>query len=685
MSNSIKKTRTALSLVKARGNRWNKLDDPPLDPAQPVLNFASAPEMPVPFSDQDSSAPYNNISPSLPHKRKSAPSSPTYGHSSVPSSPKNPARDYKRARKDKKNAAKREVRSRDTVEELRHDISLTYDAIDEHRQTICELQSTIFELQEQVTHLSSELETARQIIRSQDQIHVQIQFKLCAAQEKCQKHEKRIHELNNDVQKYRARERRAKLNHPVHRLALQEDGVIPMSVRVTILDLVSLGTSFSKVKRTILVCAKLMDVDVGGSFSPRSVQRVVVEGFVAAKLQIMFEIWRNPSFSLLNDGTEVKRITTNAKLICFPKTIVYSPTGVQIRNEPLLRTLPVTSLKDHSSQTQFDDWIAMWKDFFDTFARASGIPTTANDWRQFLSQLKGLTTDHANDQKCLYWLFHEWKKTMERESRGADILATMDKEEVLEQLALDRISRHALDKSWAEMTLDERAAHKAQSWRDLCISIGNEGFKKLSAHEQRQIDMFFETGCWNHKSINAFKHGTVGVSSMWVDLGIPGPVSLVNKTNTAALEGATDAQEQRILASSSSGGIPICGYSGMLFNHPDEKKGLQHLHAYYFDIMAAARRVFAKTTSNRYASHGEAATELLVHRRHYLEFMADFVRPSKHNASLNHMEQNFVKGMKCYKTLTELAAFALYSQVNFSCWSCSFECYIDVFCLRFSS
>jgi hypothetical protein len=102
----------------------------------------------------------------------------------------------------------------------------------------------------------------------------------------------------------------------------------------------------------------------------------------------------------------------------------------------------------------------------------------------------------------------------------------------------------------------------------------------------------------------------------------------------------------------------------MMFNHADEKKGLQHTHRWYFQQFSTkAQRAFAKTCGNRYASHGVASTELICRRDTYIEFMKNYVRLSKAKAALNNMEANFVKGLECLYTVTELCAFALYSQV----------------------
>jgi hypothetical protein len=100
----------------------------------------------------------------------------------------------------------------------------------------------------------------------------------------------------------------------------------------------------------------------------------------------------------------------------------------------------------------------------------------------------------------------------------------------------------------------------------------------------------------------------------------------------------------------------------MLFNHWDEKKGLQDMHNWYFELLADSQRVFAKTCNTRYGSHGVAATQLICQKDAYILFVEQFVRLSKSRPGMNNMEANFVKGMRCVSTVTELCAYAIYSQ-----------------------
>jgi hypothetical protein len=364
----------------------------------------------------------------------------------------------------------------------------------------------------------------------------------------------------------------------------------------------------------------------------------------------------------MNDSTEVKRVTVNSKLVAFPQKAIYTAEGTKLIDEPVIRTLPATSLTGHTSAIQATDWYTIWRQFFDTWARINGVKFTVQDWRDFLRGLKGLITDHAADQMSLWKLFFEWKSMMEKEALGSQIIISMNTEELLDIFAKQRHAESRPAKPWELITDDEQAAERCSTWRQTCASVGEAAFDKLTPAEQSEFVTFFRAGCWNHKSINAFKNGTVGVSFFWKDHGLAGPVALINKTNTLALKGSSLEQEKRIIERSSSGGIAITGIAGMLFNNSDEKKGLQNLHRFYFQLIANAQRVFAKTSNNRYASHGEAATELIIRRDLYISFMEEVVSRSKSTPGLNNMEKNFVKGMRCLKTVAELAAFGLYSQ-----------------------
>lgn len=70
---------------------------------------------------------------------------------------------------------------------------------------------------------------------------------------------------------------------------LKEKGVITESACHMIRELVILNVPVNNISSVILVVAEAMGMDVNGSLHKRSVGRIVLEGLVAAKIQIVDE------------------------------------------------------------------------------------------------------------------------------------------------------------------------------------------------------------------------------------------------------------------------------------------------------------------------------------------------------------------------------------------------------------
>jgi hypothetical protein len=148
---------------------------------------------------------------------------------------------------------------------------------------------------------------------------------------------------------------------------------------------------------------------------------------------------------------------------------------------------------------------------FDVWARCFGVKITEDDWRDFLFKFQSFSSDHAADQNLLFEMFFDWKKMIDRRTRGEEALLDMSEDELLDAMATHTLARQGDSRPWDELSADEQASHRSACWRDLCMRAGEEAFQKLKPDEKRRIDRFFHPGCWNHKSINAFKRGTVGV------------------------------------------------------------------------------------------------------------------------------------------------------------------------------
>ncbi|KAG1736450.1 uncharacterized protein EDB91DRAFT_1292136 [Suillus paluster] len=174
-----------------------------------------------------------------------------------------------------------------------------------------------------------------------------------------------------------------------------------------------------------------------------------------------------------------------------------------------------------------------------------------------------------------------------------------------------------------------------------------------------------------HKELNSIKGGNVAMMKWWADNGVPPPVLLANKDNTAMIQlaemvDASAAAVRQPFEVSSRSGVKVTSIAGTLFNHKDDKKGQGDIHQFFFmqvkgNVKGASKK-FPDTSNTCYHSHCDAATELIKYLKNYLDFL-DFIHNNKTNVHLNHIEENLDKALCDADTLVELAALTLYSQL----------------------
>ncbi|KAJ7643196.1 hypothetical protein B0H17DRAFT_959898 [Mycena rosella] len=152
------------------------------------------------------------------------------------------------------------------------------------------------------------------------------------------------------------------------------------------------------------------------------------------------------------------------------------------------------------------------------------------------------------------------------------------------------------------------------------------------------------------------------------------PVLLANKANSSTFADAptifaeTNSAQLRALATSESGGVKATLPAGALFNHSNDKKGLQDTHIIYFETIKTGRsKHFPTTSSTRYGSNLDAAAELITYLKE-CSALLEQVRDKKEKPGFNHLESNLYKALNNTATLTELCAMILYAlSVSYPC------------------
>jgi hypothetical protein len=256
-------------------------------------------------------------------------------------------------------------------------------------------------------------------------------------------------------------------------------------------------------------------------------------------------------------------------------------------SKPHTYALPVTVIDDHSSETQRDDWISTLREIFRVYEAVFGRGFSAQTWRAFIAKIKGGSTDHAADQKLLIQLLVAWKSEIDREVRGEAILRTKSASEVLQlvqaELRQSRGEEALSPEEWDALPEDEHARLLSESWRAICIPLGEAAFKELSIEEQAEIDSFVWAGCCMHKGLNATKAGFDGMTLAWDLLGIA-PIKMVTKDNRAAMDKAIDSERERIISMSKGGASKLTELLGALLKNKDNKKGQQDLYKIAFEV-----------------------------------------------------------------------------------------------------
>jgi hypothetical protein len=168
---------------------------------------------------------------------------------------------------------------------------------------------------------------------------------------------------------------------------------------------------------------------------------------------------------------------------------------------------------NHTSETQLQGWKDVIHEMCTMYNECMiGAMTGVENPRELVTKVKGMLTDHVEDQKKLVHLFREWKEVCEREVRGKQALATLPPDNVIALL-------------W-------------QTTEGAIVAAGGiEGWES--------VDFFVWAGCCMHKDLNAVKGGNTHMQAWWRHNGVDGLVLLMNHDNAAAASGGPSTAQAR--------------------------------------------------------------------------------------------------------------------------------------------
>ncbi|EPQ51558.1 hypothetical protein GLOTRDRAFT_96296 [Gloeophyllum trabeum ATCC 11539] len=440
---------------------------------------------------------------------------------------------------------------------------------------------------------------------------------------------------------------------------LKFKGVYTLAARMAARKLINFNVASEHIRDVFNTVAELLGVSIPpeDKMSRQTVRRAVLEGGVAAKLQVVFDIMQSEGFMISGDGTSHRHINYESNFIAL-STPVYTtssssgPTGKAHR----LRTLGVHSATNRKADTQVDGWkdlFSEFQEFYDCSPLSRRHQTI--EMAEIARKLKGYFSNHAAYQKKTSRGMQDWKWDESLCDLGEDALLLKDVTKLVQILADANAAKIATVggmEKWNLLSWDEQTVYK---W------LGEEVYAALSEEEKHKLDLYIWGGCCMHKDLNSFIGGNTRMTAWWLDNGVTPPVLLANKDNAAVLAGRSTTSdaltdtEKCALDSLTCGGVKTMDIGGAVFKNSDQKKGQGDSYAYRFG------RRYPDTSNTRYHSHGDSACVTWAWLDDHIDFVLR-MKECKANNTFTNMEKNLYNALQDPATLTEMACMVLYTQ-----------------------
>ncbi|KAJ7681294.1 hypothetical protein B0H17DRAFT_867112, partial [Mycena rosella] len=440
---------------------------------------------------------------------------------------------------------------------------------------------------------------------------------------------------------------------------LKRNGVYTPEARALARMIERTGCAQGKVGSVIKYVAKAAGLKLKGTMSRRTVQRALMEGGVAARVQIAYEAAGADGVTMSTDATSLRGENYESGFLMINKGPSHK-----------MRLLSLTSTVSHTSETQLDNIKTQISLLSDLYKRSPlGRRSTLNfEISDFLRLLKGMNGDHAADMKKTVRMVKEWKYKVCKILLGYDEFQKMDWTEILEivrDIQKKNVEEVGGEEAWARLSDEEKDVLSKSSMDALAHRIGEKAFSLLSPEQQHELNRFFWAGCSMHKELNCCRAFNEGMMDYYDDNpDIEPPVLLANRENDATIQlaaetGQSTAAVQRALKVSEHGAVKLISLFGAFVNHKDDKKGVHDVYENYFRGIIGSSVRFPDTSNTRYQSHGLGGARIITYLDEHRAFV-DFVKDHKIKRVLNHLEQNIRKGLYCLKTLVQMVALVLF-------------------------
>ncbi|KAJ6542533.1 hypothetical protein DFH09DRAFT_855131, partial [Mycena vulgaris] len=442
--------------------------------------------------------------------------------------------------------------------------------------------------------------------------------------------------------------------------------------------MVDAGCARAKVGPLMTKIGSIFGVKISNSrvMSRRTVGRAILEGGIAARMQLTHELSLNEAFTISADSTSNRGNNYEASKFQY-RAPDYKVDAFHIdpNSIPKVREGGIESTLDHSSEGSANGWIHRVEANVKIFNESPLALRLKKSYtvRQWLRALKGMNGDHASTEKSTAACLKTLKSEDAVNEMGEEAMALIPVMELLHCLQAWNAKKIAAVGGIAAWEALSPARHDKALMAEIIASLGKEAYDALSPEDRRRLDLFIWAGCCIHKDLNSFRGGNTELMLVWERLGIPGPVILANKANAVALKRILEPgtkvpdklteEEQQAFEASTRGAVKLCAIAGAILNNKDDKKGQGDKHTEYMSLRTGKfHKCFPDTSNTRFGTFGLAAGELLKFCEYYGDLM-EVIEYSKAHPGLTNIEKNLRDALQALRTEEELAALALYYEI----------------------
>jgi hypothetical protein len=329
---------------------------------------------------------------------------------------------------------------------------------------------------------------------------------------------------------------------------LLKKGVYSEETRNLVRILVEANVSNVHIMGVIEAVLAAAGIKAVGRLSARTISRIIKEGYIAACIQLGYEMQAAEAITLSADGTGHKNINYNSR------HANYKINDSHGKKTQVTRFLGIERSLDGSSEQAIQDWDNQLQKIFD-IANKSPFAKTNDTFTRLIetyAKLVGMHSDHCAKEKKDANLMKEKKMDATEQLLGENRILNDSADELWPHYLAankEKIKNAGGQSAWDQLSQLDQDERNTQMLTNLTINLGKDSFDKLSDKEKSNFQLFVWVGCGCHKDLNTVLGGYTALSQFWEVNKLTPPILLPNIINAAIIhEKSTTVDESSDVA-----------------------------------------------------------------------------------------------------------------------------------------